>query len=166
MGDLYTRFFLNPVAAGPNVLQCSPLFSRVLQCATEVFDTVENAPAPLRPAPELFTAPVESVHRPDVAKKCSGEHYSRMKASTPKNPPRAAEEIGSDSLAACAALMFLAQQFPHRQFDTTELSILSGLGRTVISQIKNADDSPFSCSKCSLPRLDQWLAAHPGFKQL
>jgi hypothetical protein len=88
-----------------------------------------------------------------------------MKSRTPKTQPNPLEIPGFDTVAACAALMFLAQQFPHRQFDTSELTILSGLGRTTISQIKNADDTPFSCGKCSLPRLDQWLALHPGFKQ-
>jgi hypothetical protein len=34
-----------------------------------------------------------------------------------------------------------------------------------MSQIKNAADSPFSLGKCTLQRLDGWLAQHPGFKQ-
>jgi hypothetical protein len=34
-----------------------------------------------------------------------------------------------------------------------------------MSQIKNASDSPFSLGKCTLQRLDTWLANHPGFKQ-
>lgn len=64
-----------------------------------------------------------------------------------------------------AALLFLAAKFPHRQFNATELSILSGIGRTAMSQIKNAPDTPFSLGKCTMRRLDDWLAAHPGFKQ-
>ncbi len=64
-----------------------------------------------------------------------------------------------------AALLFLAEKFPHRQFNTTELSIVSGIGRTVISQIKNASDTPFSAGKCTMRRLDDWLSTHPGFKQ-
>ena len=34
-----------------------------------------------------------------------------------------------------------------------------------MSQIKNASDTPFSLGKCTLQRLDTWLAKHPGFKQ-
>jgi hypothetical protein len=87
--------------------------------------------------------------------------------STPTlSPPFSTEEIGLDSVTACAALLLLADRFPHRQFNTIELAILSGLGRTALSQIKNAPDSPFSLGKCSLRRLDEWLACHAGFKQL
>ncbi|MBV9009119.1 MAG: hypothetical protein JO354_08135 [Verrucomicrobia bacterium] len=64
-----------------------------------------------------------------------------------------------------AALIFLAAKFPHRQFNSVELSVLSGIGRTAMSQIKNASDTPFSLGKCTLQRLDSWLAMHPGFKQ-
>jgi hypothetical protein len=64
-----------------------------------------------------------------------------------------------------AALLFLAAKFPHRQFNSAELSVLSGVGRTAMSQIKNASDTPFSLGKCTLQRLDAWLAKHPGFKQ-
>ena len=64
-----------------------------------------------------------------------------------------------------AALLFFAERFPHRQFNVTELSSISGIGRTAMSQIKNALDTPFSLGKCSMRRLDDWLAAHPGFKQ-
>ena len=64
-----------------------------------------------------------------------------------------------------AALLFLAAKFPHRQFNSAELSVLSGIGRTAMSQIKNASDTPFSLGKCTLQRLDGWLAKHPGFKQ-
>jgi hypothetical protein len=64
-----------------------------------------------------------------------------------------------------AALLFLAEKFPHRQFNATELAIISGIGRTTISQIKNASDTPFSAGKCTMRRLDDWLSAHPGFKQ-
>jgi hypothetical protein len=65
-----------------------------------------------------------------------------------------------------AALLVLAEKFPHRQFNSAELSIISGLGRTAISQIKNAPDTPFSLGKCTMQRLDTWLAAHPGWKQV
>jgi hypothetical protein len=64
-----------------------------------------------------------------------------------------------------AALLFLAAKFPHRQFNSAELCILSGIGRTAMSQIKNSPDTPFSLGKCTLQRLDMWLAKRPGFKQ-
>ena len=46
-----------------------------------------------------------------------------------------------------------------------ESCVLSGIGRTAMSQIKNAPDTPFSLGKCTLQRLDAWLAKTPGFKQ-
>ncbi len=87
------------------------------------------------------------------------------KSTASKIPPRLPDETGLDSVTMFAALLFLAEKFPHRQFNTVELSLLSGLGRTALSQIKNAPDSPFSLGKCSLRRLDEWLDSHPGFKQ-
>ena len=69
------------------------------------------------------------------------------------------------SATTIAALLVLGAQFPHRQFNVAELSVLSGVGRTAMSQIKNARDTPFSLGKCTLQRLDVWLANHPGFKQ-
>ena len=69
------------------------------------------------------------------------------------------------STTTIAALLFLAAKFPHRQFNSAELSVLSGVGRTAMSQIKNASDTPFSLGKCTLQRLDTWLAKHPGYKQ-
>ncbi len=69
------------------------------------------------------------------------------------------------STTTIAALLFLAAKFPHRQFNSAELCIVSGVGRTAMSQIKNASDTPFSLGKCTLQRLDSWLAKHPGFKQ-
>lgn len=74
-------------------------------------------------------------------------------------------EDALSSATTFAALLFLAEKFPHRQFNTSELSLLSGIGRTAMSQIKNAPDTPFSLSKCTLRRLDAWLDRHPGFKQ-
>jgi hypothetical protein len=91
-----------------------------------------------------------------------------------KRPPakRISEEENTagknDSVSATAmnaALLWLAAKFPHRQFNSAELCILSGIGRTAMSQIKNASDTPFSLGKCTLQRLDAWLASHPGFKQ-
>lgn len=69
------------------------------------------------------------------------------------------------SATTVAALLLLGAQFPHRQFNSAELCVLSGIGRTAMSQIKNAPDTPFSLGKCTLQRLDQWLASHPGRKQ-
>ena len=79
--------------------------------------------------------------------------------------PVPAEEIGLDPITTFAALLFLADKFPHRQFSAVELAIISGLGRTALTQIKKAPDTPFSLGKCSLRRLDEWLAAHPGVKR-
>ena len=86
-----------------------------------------------------------------------------MKANSAKqlNPV----ETDSFSSTTIAALLFLAAKFPYRQFNSAELCILSGIGRTAMSQIKNAADTPFSLGKCTLQRLDAWLAKRPGFKQ-
>ena len=79
--------------------------------------------------------------------------------------PEAPEQDAFCSTTTIAALLFLAAKFPHRQFNSAELCVLSGVGRTAMSQIKNAKDTPFSLGKCTLQRLDAWLAKHPGFKQ-
>ena len=71
-----------------------------------------------------------------------------------------------DSTTTIAALLVLAEKFPFRQFNGAELAVVSGVGRTAMSQIKNAPDTPFALGKCTLMRLDTWLAGHPGFKQL
>ena len=76
-----------------------------------------------------------------------------------------AENDSFSSTTTIAALLFLAAKFPHRQFNGAELCVLSGIGRTAMSQIKNSSDTPFSLGKCTLQRLDMWLAKHPGFKQ-
>ena len=70
-----------------------------------------------------------------------------------------------NSPTAVVALFLLAEKFPHRQFNSAELSALSGIGRTGMAQIKKAPDTPFSLGKCTLRRLDAWLEKHPGFKQ-
>jgi hypothetical protein len=75
------------------------------------------------------------------------------------------ENDSFSSTTTVAALLFLAAKFPYRQFNSAELCILSGIGRTAMSQIKNAADTPFSLGKCTLQRLDAWLAKRPGFKQ-
>jgi hypothetical protein len=76
-----------------------------------------------------------------------------------------AEHDSFCSTTTIAALLFLAAKFPHRQFNSAELCVLSGVGRTAMSQIKNEKDTPFSLGKCTLQRLEAWLAKHPGFKQ-
>jgi hypothetical protein len=84
------------------------------------------------------------------------------------NPAKQLNQTENDSFSSTttiAALLFLAAKFPHRQFNSAELCILSGIGRTAMSQIKNAPDTPFSLGKCTLQRLDMWLAKRPGFKQ-
>jgi len=81
------------------------------------------------------------------------------------NRAAVAENDAFSSTTTIAALLFLAAKFPHRQFNSAELCVLSGIGRTAMSQIKNAGDSPFSLGKCTLQRLDGWLAKHPGYKQ-
>jgi hypothetical protein len=80
-------------------------------------------------------------------------------------PDHAADEGSLASANHLLALLFLMEKSPHRQFNTSELALLTGLSRTTISQIKNAPDTPFSAGKCTPRRLDAWLQAHPGFKQ-
>jgi len=87
------------------------------------------------------------------------------KQATTRNRVEAAGGGLFSDTTTIAALLFLAAKFPHRQFNSAELSVLSGVGRTAMSQIKNAADTPFSLGKCTLQRLDGWLAKHPGFKQ-
>ena len=87
-----------------------------------------------------------------------------MKTNSAKQLNRVENDSFSSSTTV-AALLFLAAKFPYRQFNSTELCILSGIGRTAISQIKNSPDTPFSLGKCTLQRLDAWLAKNPGFKQ-
>lgn len=70
-----------------------------------------------------------------------------------------------NSATTLVGLLLLAERYPFRQFNSAELSILSGIGRTAMSQIRNASDSPFSLGKCTMRRLDRWLEDHPGFKQ-
>ncbi len=88
-----------------------------------------------------------------------------MRKEAITNRVEAARSGSFSSTTTIAALLFLAAKFPHRQFNSAELCVLSGIGRTAMSQIKNAPDTPFSLGKCTLQRLDAWLAKHPGFKQ-
>ena len=87
------------------------------------------------------------------------------KAAAVKEMESAEEEDAMSSATTFAALLFLAEKFPHRQFNASELSLLSGIGRTAMTQIKNSEDTPFSLGKCTLRRLDAWLRRHPGCKQ-
>ena len=87
-----------------------------------------------------------------------------MKTNSAKQLNRV-ENDSFSSTTTVAALLFLAAKFPYRQFNSAELCILSGIGRTAMSQIKNSADTPFSLGKCTLQRLDAWLAKRPGFKQ-
>jgi hypothetical protein len=87
-----------------------------------------------------------------------------MKSNSAKKI-RPEENDSFPSTTTVAALLLLAAKFPHRQFNSAELCILSGIGRTAMSQIKNAPDTPFSLGKCTLQRLDTWLAKRPGLKQ-
>ena len=89
-----------------------------------------------------------------------------MRKGMPIQEIEQAEEDSLSSATTIAALLFLAEKFPQRQFNSVELSIISGIGRTAISQIKNAPDTPFSLGKCTMQRLDSWLASHPGWKQM
>jgi hypothetical protein len=89
----------------------------------------------------------------------------KMAKQRSSNSVGLAEQDAFSSTTTIAALLFLAAKFPHRQFNSAELCIVSGVGRTAMSQIKNAQDTPFSLGKCTLQRLDAWLAKHPGFKQ-
>ncbi len=83
---------------------------------------------------------------------------------SPTNPdPDDDDEIKDPS--KIFALFLLAMLMPQHQFTGTELSVVMGIGRTSISQIKKELDSPFSLSKCTVKRLDAWLDKHPEYKQ-
>ena len=88
-----------------------------------------------------------------------------MTKTAPTSDLEIADPDAICSTTTIAALLMLGAQFPHRQFNSAELCVLSGIGRTAMSQIKNATDTPFSLGKCTLQRLDRWLAKHPGHKQ-
>lgn len=61
------------------------------------------------------------------------------------------------STTTIAALLFLAATFPDRQFNSAELCVLSGIGRTAISQIKDAKDTPFSLGNSRSSASMPWL---------
>lgn len=70
--------------------------------------------------------------------------------------------VAADTLTL--ALTCLAAQFPDRQLNATELCIATGIGKTAMSKINQADDTPFALQKCTASRLNAWLKTHPGFK--
>jgi len=88
-----------------------------------------------------------------------------MRKGMPTQEIAQADEDLLSSATTVAALLLLAEKFPYRQLNSAELSLISGIGRTAMSQIKNAPDTPFSLGKCTMQRLDSWLASHPGWKQ-
>jgi hypothetical protein len=118
-----------------------------------------------------FFSPSEKWSSASYCLKCSHEHIlgeKRREIEMKTNSARQLNPVENDSFSSTttiAALLFLAAKFPYRQFNSAELCILSGIGRTAMSQIKNAADTPFSLGKCTLQRLDAWLAKRPGFKQ-
>ena len=81
-----------------------------------------------------------------------------MTMTAPISDPENADSEAICSTTTIAALHLFGAQFTHRQFNSAELSVLSGIGRTALSQIKNASDTPFSLGKCTLKHLDRWLA--------
>lgn len=87
------------------------------------------------------------------------------KQTTLKAADHSEDEDTLGAATELVALLFLAEKFPHRQFNCAQLAVLSGLSRTTLSQIKNAPDTPFSAGKCTPRRLDAWLRRHPGYKQ-
>ena len=116
--------------------------------------------------PSLYEVSIgEPLPRRSVKHKLPGQKPKPMTKSATTIEAEAVEHDSFYSTTTIAALLFLAAKFPHRQFNSAELCVLSGVGRTAMSQIKNAKDTPFSLGKCTLQRLDAWLAKHPGFKQ-
>jgi hypothetical protein len=117
-------------------------------------------------APSLYEVSIgEPLPRRSGERKLPGQKPKPMTKSATTIEAEAVEHDSFCSTTTIAALLFLAAKFPHRQFNSAELCVLSGVGRTAMSQIKNAKDTPFSLGKCTLQRLDVWLAKHPGFKQ-
>lgn len=81
--------------------------------------------------------------------------------STSKAPDKI-EGIDPDTLTLAFAC--LAQAFPTRQMNGAELCLASSIGRTAMSKISQATDTPFALGKCTAARLNEWLQKHPGFK--
>jgi hypothetical protein len=117
-------------------------------------------------APSLYEVSIGApLRRCSAELRVAGVKGTPMTKSATTIEAEAAKRDSFCSTTTIAALLFLAAKFPHRQFNSAELCVLSGVGRTAMSQIKNAEDTPFSLGKCTLQRLDAWLAKHPGIKQ-
>jgi hypothetical protein len=72
---------------------------------------------------------------------------------------------GLSFATSVAILLLLAEKYPHWQFNSKQLCKITGVGRTAMTQIRKASDTPFSVGKCTPRRLDAWLEKHPGYKQ-
>lgn len=170
-------FFLNSVGPG---LVCSPVFSNQPPVFSgdlrKLLTDFRSFRFP-RSNHEFFLrrkgvpTSEKSVHRRRVAGFLAWAILSHLKnkkmskTTVSREPDQTDEEDTLSSATAFAALLFLAEKFPYRQFNASELTLLSGIGRTAMSQIKNAQDTPFSLGKCTLQRLDAWLHLRPGYKQ-
>jgi hypothetical protein len=91
-------------------------------------------------------------------------HENHMSKRQPKEFETATDE-GLSFATSVAILLLLAEKYPHWQFNSKQLSKISGVGRTAMTQIRKASDTPFSMGKCTPRRLDAWLEKHPGYKQ-
>ena len=117
-------------------------------------------------APSLYEVSIDApLRRFPAERRIAGKKRTPMTKAVSTIEAEAPKHDSFCSTTTIAALLFLAAKFPHRQFNSAELCVLSGVGLTAMSQIKNAKDTPFSLGKCTLQRLDAWLANHPGFKQ-
>ncbi len=87
------------------------------------------------------------------------------KRKSPRNSDAADDDDEINDPFSILLLFLLAYIVPQYRFTGTQLSILMGIGRTAISQIKNEPDTPFSLSKCTVKQLDAWLETHPSYKQ-
>jgi hypothetical protein len=90
------------------------------------------------------------------------ENHMNKRQSEEFEPPT---DEGLNFATSVAILLLLAEKYPHWQFNSTQLSMISGVGRTAMTQIRKASDTPFSMGKCTPRRLDAWLESHPGYKQ-
>ena len=74
-----------------------------------------------------------------------------------------AEQDCSFSATTIAALLFLAAKFPHRQFNSNELCVLSALDARPCRRSRTPPTRRFRLENARY-RADGWLAKHPGFK--
>jgi hypothetical protein len=166
---LYTRFFSDRADAAAFFLQCSrdwiqPFSADLRKILTGLEIARPSGAKPLSCGEVVIGKTLPGVQMNVFWCDVKTKGQSMAKQTSNKAVGQAEQEC-SFSTTTIAALLFLAAKFPHRQFNSSELCVLSGIGRTAMSQIKNAADSPFSLGKCTLQRLDGWLAKHPGFKQ-